>query len=337
MSFWGSLTGRKTSATADASSSASPVASFTEDLSSSDIATSSSPGTDLTFDASPEPGPSVKSFLGANINFDPAVLHPLAGLNKDTLDYFSLEESALSQLPGSRSALPSRGWSDDLCYGTGVTYLTALSLGGAWGLTEGLRWTPPRALPGVTTTVSPRLRINSCLNAITRRGPFLGNSAGVIALIYNGINSTIGHVRGKHDAFNSVLAGGISGMLFKSTRGLKPMVISSGLVATAAGAWAVSFYLLRSFTLHHQITRLILISIPESRSREWFCFEAGLDMVLFRIFRVSLAFACRGVLLLWRSPSKRPTRSGQGLGSFVDILFSLRNGPVYRVAFAASR
>ncbi len=111
--------------------------------------------------------------------------------------------------------------------------MAALMVGGTWGLAEGLSRSAPSA--------HPRLRLNSCLNAITRRGPFLGNSAGVIALVYNGINSTIGYYRGKHDAFNSVTAGALSGMLFKSTKGLKPMMISGGLVASAAGAWAVRF------------------------------------------------------------------------------------------------
>lgn len=163
---------------------------------------------------------------------DPALLHPLAGLNQGTLDYLTLEESVLSDLPGSRSVLPSRGWSDDLCYGTGVTYLTALTIGGAWGLAEGLQKTSP--------TASPRLRLNSVLNAVTRRGPFLGNSAGVVAMVYNGVNSTIGYYRGKHDFTNSVMAGALSGMIFKSTRGVKPMMISGGIVASAAGAWAVT-------------------------------------------------------------------------------------------------
>ena len=174
----------------------------------------------------------VGSFMNTPGAFDPAALHPLAGLNQDTLDYLSLDDSALSDLPGSRSILPSRGWSDDLCYGTGVTYLTALSVGGTWGLIEGLNRLPP--------TAPPKLRLNSALNAITRRGPFLGNSAGVVAMMYNGINSTIGYYRGKHDTMNSIAAGGISGMLFKSTRGIRPMMISGGIVASLAGTWAVS-------------------------------------------------------------------------------------------------
>lgn len=59
-------------------------------------------------------------------------------------------------------------------------------------------------------------------------------------MVYSGINSTIGYYRGRHDSANSIVAGAVSGMLFKSTRGVRPMMISGGLVASAAGAWAVS-------------------------------------------------------------------------------------------------
>lgn len=219
MSFWDKLTGRKPS----------------KDASSGGSTTSNTP-TDTFTPApfNPQEGQDVSSFLTGPELVDPSQLHPMAGLNQQTLDYLSLEESTLSDLPGSQSALPSRGWSDDLCYGTGVTYLTALTVGGAWGLQEGLRR---------SATQPPKLRLNSVLNAVTRRGPFLGNSAGVIAMVYNGFNSFIGHMRGRHDSANSVLAGALSGMIFKSTRGVRPMMISGGIVASVAGAWAVSRYL----------------------------------------------------------------------------------------------
>jgi len=213
MSIWDKLSGRKSS----------PPTSTT------------SPQND-TFQSAPTPfdpqeAQDVSSFLTGPSFADPSQLHPLAGLNQQTLDYLSLDDSVLSDLPGAQSALPSRGWSDDLCYGTGVTYLTALTLGGAWGLQEGLRRSNGQP---------PKLRLNSVLNAVTRRGPFLGNSAGVIAMVYNGFNSYIGYVRGKHDSVNSIAAGALSGMIFKSTRGLRPMMISGGIVATVAGAWAVT-------------------------------------------------------------------------------------------------
>ena len=57
--------------------------------------------------------------------FDPARLHPMAGL-KDQLEYLQLDDDKVNDLPGASTALPSRGWSDDLCYGTGTTYLSGV-------------------------------------------------------------------------------------------------------------------------------------------------------------------------------------------------------------------
>ena len=179
----------------------------------------------------PSEGQGVEAFLQNSAFADPSQLHPLAGLNKDALEYLTLEDSALSELPGGQSVLPSRGFTDDLCYGTGVTYLSALSIGGAWGLQEGLRRSAGQP---------PKLRLNAVLNAVTRRGPYLGNSAGVVAITYNMINSCIGWGRGKHDSANSIAAGALSGMVFKSTRGVRQMMISAGIVGSVAGVWAVS-------------------------------------------------------------------------------------------------
>lgn len=215
MSIWEALTGRKSSSQ-HSTNSAAPAAPAQETYHPTPFDPSSAQGVD--------------SFLNSSTFADPSSLHPLAGLNKETLDYITLEDSVLSDLPGSQSVLPSRGFTDDLCYGTGITYLSALSLGGAWGLQEGLRRSAGQP---------PKLRLNSVLNAVTRRGPFLGNSAGVVAICYNCINSYIGYLRGKHDAANTIAAGALSGMLFKSTRGLRPMMISGGIVASVAGVWAV--------------------------------------------------------------------------------------------------
>ena len=50
--------------------------------------------------------------------------------------------------------------------------LPGLALGGLWGFREGAR--RPLAVSNA------RLRINSILNSVTRRGTFIGNSAGVL-------------------------------------------------------------------------------------------------------------------------------------------------------------
>ena len=59
-------------------------------------------------------------------SYDPAKLHPMASLG-DQLDYLVLDDDKTNDLPGSGTAIPSRGWSDDLCYGTGTMYLGGMS------------------------------------------------------------------------------------------------------------------------------------------------------------------------------------------------------------------
>ncbi|KAI0464545.1 Mitochondrial import inner membrane translocase subunit tim23 [Komagataella kurtzmanii] len=162
--------------------------------------------------------------------FDTNSLHPLAGLDKD-LEYLDLEDEQLSPLEGSQGLIASRGWSDDLCYGTGTAYLLGLGTGGLYGFREGVANLPKGA------DVSGKLKLNTILNHVTRRGPFLGNSAGVLAVTYNIINSTLDSFRGKHDTYNSLAAGALAGAIFKSSKGVKPMAISSGLMVLAAGAW----------------------------------------------------------------------------------------------------
>lgn len=142
-----------------------------------------------------------------------------------------MEEDKVAELPGGQSALPSRGWTDELCYGTGTTYLSGLVIGGAWGFKEGF-------FRPLGTSNSMRLRINSILNGCTRRGSFLGNSAGVLALFYNGVNSTIDSVRGHHDILGGMAAGAISGGLFKATSGVRSAAVAAALMTGASGAWA---------------------------------------------------------------------------------------------------
>nr|GAT42937.1 predicted protein [Mycena chlorophos] len=202
----------------DSSSSSSSTSSTTDYLRSASF---SRPESDVDHVASAS-----EFLLGA---YDPAKLHPLADLG-DKLDYLLLEDDKTNEIPGANSALPSRGWSDDLCYGTGTMYLSGLALGGAWGVREGAT----RQL-AVSNT---RLRINSILNSVTRRGTFIGNSAGVLALIYNGVNSSIDAARGKHDIFGSMGAGGITGALYKSTAGVKPALAAATFMSATAGIWS---------------------------------------------------------------------------------------------------
>ena len=79
-----------------------------------------------TFSHGDGPAPSPDAVTSSDLlmgAYDPTKLHPMAGL-EDKLDYLLLDDDKLTDLPGSGTAIPSRGWSDDLCYGTGTMYLS---------------------------------------------------------------------------------------------------------------------------------------------------------------------------------------------------------------------
>lgn len=64
--------------------------------------------------------PETVSSLLSNVDFNPAQLHPMAGLGKG-VDYLNLDETiggATLEGGGRR-----RGWSDELSYGTGTAYI----------------------------------------------------------------------------------------------------------------------------------------------------------------------------------------------------------------------
>jgi len=66
----------------------------------------------------------------------------------------------------------------------------------------------------------------------------MGNSAGVLALIYNAFNSSIDAYRGQHDVYGSMAAGGLTGAIFKSSAGVRPAFAAATLMTGAAGIWS---------------------------------------------------------------------------------------------------
>ena len=109
---------------------------------------------------------------------------------------------------------------------------------------------------------------------MTRRGTFIGSSAGVLgqslspicptfcpyltyplALVYNSLNSTIDYARGEHDTMGSMAAGALTGALYKCTgrsssnlsvgpgahnhlAGVRPALAAATLVSSFAGLWS---------------------------------------------------------------------------------------------------
>lgn len=132
-----------------------------------------------------------------------------------------------------------RSWGDQVCYNTGTVYGLGLVTGGAWGLMEGLRQPLPWS--------SLKLRTNAILNACTRRGPLVGNAAGVLTLFYTTFAYTFQQLRGQRsddgDVWNDVAAGALAGCLFKSTAGASHALRSSLVFGTFALAGRTAYRL----------------------------------------------------------------------------------------------
>ncbi|XBW38090.1 hypothetical protein QEN19_003677 [Hanseniaspora menglaensis] len=156
-------------------------------------------------------------------------LYDAAGVDDESIDILDIQEDKLSSIEGSQSIIPSRDWRDDLCYGTGSVYGLSLVAGSTYGFLESFGKIQPGA--------SFKLQLNTILNNVTKRGPFIGNHAGILAMNYNFINCGLDYYRNKHDDYNSLAAGALTGALFKCTKGAKPMLYASGLCTVGAGVW----------------------------------------------------------------------------------------------------
>ncbi|KAI9217797.1 Tim17/Tim22/Tim23/Pmp24 family-domain-containing protein [Blastocladiella britannica] len=181
-------------------------------------------------DSSSSEGTSVASILGSLDLSSAATTKSLSPVGQlgDGLEFVFTPDSAY--VPASGGFVPSRSVTDDLCYGVGTVYLSGLASGGIWGLVQGLR-TP---LP----VVSPKLRLNAVLNAMTRRGPFVGNSLGMLAMFYNSLNAGIAMQVPKDQApIASVVAAAGAGALFKSTAGIASAARMGGVCGVLAMVW----------------------------------------------------------------------------------------------------
>ncbi|KAL2612955.1 hypothetical protein R1flu_024647 [Riccia fluitans] len=125
-------------------------------------------------------------------------------------------------------AVQRRNWSENLTYYTGCGYLAGAIVGGAKGLSEGLR----SREEGDTM----KLRVNRVLNASGHRGRTYGNTLGILGLLYAGMESASGHFRGTDDVLNSVIAGLGTGALYKAAAGPRTAAIAGAVGGIAAAS-----------------------------------------------------------------------------------------------------
>ncbi|GAB4850538.1 hypothetical protein Ancab_029848 [Ancistrocladus abbreviatus] len=120
-----------------------------------------------------------------------------------------------------------RSWGENLTYYTGCGYLAGAIFGAGKGFVEGAK----ASEPGDTL----KLRINRILNASGHSGRKLGNRAGVIGLLYSGLESGVVSLRDTDDVINSVVAGLGTGALYKAASGPRSAAVAGAIGGLAAG------------------------------------------------------------------------------------------------------
>ncbi|KAH7867549.1 hypothetical protein Vadar_034766 [Vaccinium darrowii] len=131
---------------------------------------------------------------------------------------FLFNEESLSQ---------RRSWSENLTYYTGGCYLAGSLAGAGKGLVAGVR----ASEPGDTM----KLRVNRILNESGHTGRKFGNRAGVIGLIYSGLESSMLAIRDRDDIVNSVVAGLGTGAVYRAAAGVRSAAVAGAVGGVLVG------------------------------------------------------------------------------------------------------
>ncbi|XP_057455126.1 mitochondrial import inner membrane translocase subunit TIM23-2-like [Lotus japonicus] len=121
-----------------------------------------------------------------------------------------------------------RSWGENLTFYTGCGYLAGAVAGAGVGLVEGVK--------SFESGDTAKLRINRILNSSGHSGRTWGNRAGIIGLLYAGIESGIEAARDTDDVWNSVAAGLGTGALYRAARGVRSAAVAGAVGGITVGA-----------------------------------------------------------------------------------------------------
>ncbi|KAH7858447.1 hypothetical protein Vadar_023967 [Vaccinium darrowii] len=120
-----------------------------------------------------------------------------------------------------------RSWGENLTYYTGIGYLGGATAGAAKGFVEGVR--------AVEAGDTMKLKVNRILNGSGHGGRKFGNRAGVIGLMYAGLESGMVAIRDTDDVVNSVVAGLGTGALYKAASGPRSAAVAGAIGGVVVG------------------------------------------------------------------------------------------------------
>ncbi|XP_053685965.1 mitochondrial import inner membrane translocase subunit Tim23-like [Sabethes cyaneus] len=101
----------------------------------------------------------------------------------------------------------------------GGSFISGWLLGGLSGLIDGR---------SQTSTDSRKIRHTQIRNHVLKQGKYVSNTLASIVCIYCSIGVMLLLIRGKDGSLNTTLSGGITGLLYRSSAGLRKSLISGG-------------------------------------------------------------------------------------------------------------
>lgn len=114
----------------------------------------------------------------------------------------------------------------------GSSAMIGAGIGGMAGFYNGMRAT---ALANQTG----KLRRTQLLNHVMKQGAATANTLGTIAVMYSAFGVLLQFVRGEDDEINTIAAGGATGLLYKSTAGLRKCALGGGIGLALSGLYVL--------------------------------------------------------------------------------------------------
>ncbi|XP_034244242.1 mitochondrial import inner membrane translocase subunit Tim23 [Thrips palmi] len=153
--------------------------------------------------------------LSPYLNFDPVYLPP-------TQPEFIFPEGAARQ----------RGRFEHAFSQIGASCMVGAGVGGMGGLYNGLRLTTLAGQKG-------RLRVTQLINHTMKKGAASANTLGIIALMYSGFGVVLSYFRNAEDELNTLAAATLTGMVYKSTSGLRKCATGGAVGLGIAAAYCL--------------------------------------------------------------------------------------------------
>jgi mitochondrial import inner membrane translocase subunit TIM23 len=113
-----------------------------------------------------------------------------------------------------------------------LSFAFAASIGGIAGLYNGIKATNLANQTG-------KLRRTQLLNHVMKQGSATSSTFGTIAVLYSAFGVLISWAREQEDEINTITAGTLTGLMYKSTAGLRKCAIGGGIGLAISSAWVL--------------------------------------------------------------------------------------------------